>query len=159
MVVRKKKKTTKMLGRRYRGTGHRNATRAGHRGGRGLAGTGKRADQKKPSIWKNKKYFSGRDFKPTHFKKPVTINLRDLPILIENKGLTPDKSGFITLDLTSEGFDKLLGKGNINLKLKVKVASATQKAIDKIKAVGGEVELLNANIDSDEFEENAEIEE
>ncbi len=153
MVVRKKKKTTKLLGRRYRGTGHRNAHSAGHRSGRGLAGTGKRGDQKKPSIWKNKKYFSGRNFKPTHFKKPAIINLRDLSILIENKGLTANKSGLIELDLSKEGIDKLLGKGNVNLKLKIKVKSATQKAIEKIKAAGGSVELLESSLKSEKVNE------
>ena len=144
MVVKKRKKVTKLLGRRYRGHGHRNAHSAGHRGGRGLSGTGKRGDQKKPSIWKDKDYFSGRDFKPTHFKKPVTVNVQDLEILVQNKGLKPNKSGLIELDLTSEGFDKLLGKGSLNLKLNVKVKSATKKAIEKIESLGGHVELLEA---------------
>ena len=36
------------------------------------------------------------------------------------------------IDLTKEGFDKLLGGGKINSSLKIRVKAASQKAIDTI---------------------------
>ncbi len=44
------------------------------------------------------------------------------------------------LDLSSLGFDKLLGSGKVQHSLKVKVWRASSRAIEKIKAAGGSVE-------------------
>ena len=56
MVVTRKK-NTRQRGSKTHGCGSMKKRRgAGHRGGRGAAGSGKRGDCKKPSIWKNKKY-------------------------------------------------------------------------------------------------------
>jgi large subunit ribosomal protein L15 len=46
------------------------------------------------------------------------------------------------LDLTSLGYDKLLGQGEVHSALKVKVARASKSAVEKIKAAGGTVEIL-----------------
>ena len=45
------------------------------------------------------------------------------------------------IDLGKEGYDKLLGGGNLNTKIKIKVNSASEKALKKIKDKGGEVAL------------------
>jgi len=55
MKIKKRKKSSRMHGRKMgtHGTGARkNKRKSGNRGGRGLAGTGKRADQKKTLITK-----------------------------------------------------------------------------------------------------------
>ncbi|MDH7507758.1 MAG: uL15m family ribosomal protein, partial [Candidatus Thermoplasmatota archaeon] len=45
------------------------------------------------------------------------------------------------IDLEKEGFDKLLGGGVVSTKLTIKVNSASEKAIEKIKEKGGEIIL------------------
>jgi ribosomal protein L15 len=45
------------------------------------------------------------------------------------------------IDLSKEGFDKLLGGGIIEHRYKITVKSASQKAIDKIIEHGGEVKI------------------
>ena len=53
MVLNKRKKNSRMRGNTTHGYGSMKKNRgAGNRGGRGMAGSGKRADQKKPTILK-----------------------------------------------------------------------------------------------------------
>lgn len=61
------------------------------------------------------------------------INLNELGNLTASGGI---------IDLTSLGYDKLLGQGEVRSALKVKVARASKSAVDKIKAAGGSVEVL-----------------
>ena len=64
MVVRKRKKNSRQHGSTTHGWGAMKKHRgAGNRGGRGLAGTGKRADQMKPLHWKER-YFGKLGFRP-----------------------------------------------------------------------------------------------
>ena len=64
MVVNKRKKSTRQRAGTTHGYGSMKKHRgAGHRGGRGASGTGKRADSKKPSIWKQTDYFGKHGFK------------------------------------------------------------------------------------------------
>jgi len=66
----KRKKVTKQRGSKTHGWGAMKKHRgAGNRGGRGMAGTGKRGDAKKPSIQKNKKYFGKYGFKSLKKRK------------------------------------------------------------------------------------------
>lgn len=46
------------------------------------------------------------------------------------------------LDLVKLGFDKLLGQGSVSTALKVRIARASKSAVEKIKAAGGSVEIL-----------------
>jgi large subunit ribosomal protein L15 len=144
MVVNKRKKAGRQRGNRWSGSGHRYGRRAGHRGGRGMAGTGKKADQKKPSIWKDKKYFSSRKFRPPKQNKYKAINVFQLEALALSSGIEPKKGQSIPVDLAEKGYQKLLGKGMVAAAFKVKVAFATEKAIAKVKAAGGDVELAQA---------------
>ena len=73
------------------------------------------------------------------FKRPQGVIKKDKTI---NVGELEDKfPGKKDIDLEKEGFDKLLGGGKLNSKLKIKVDSASGKAIEKIKEKGGEVVL------------------
>lgn len=47
------------------------------------------------------------------------------------------KSGKAILDLKALGYDKLLGKGNINQPLVVKGVSCSETAVKKIETAGG----------------------
>ena len=46
------------------------------------------------------------------------------------------------IDLVALGYDKLLGQGTVSGPLKVKVNKASKSAIEKIKAAGGNVKVL-----------------
>jgi len=71
------------------------------------------------------------------FKRPQSIIRRDKTI---NVGQLEEKfPGKKSIDLTKEGFDKLLGGGKINSGLKIKVNNASEKAVEKIKEKDGEV--------------------
>jgi len=151
MSINKRTKRSRQRGSHTHGWGAKKKHRgAGNRGGRGMAGTGKRADQKKPTIINlyGNEYFGKRGFKLPQKKQKIIkiINLEDLEQKASSllvKGLAKKTSEFIEIDLTKLGYNKLLGKGLITKKFKISVESASKKAIEKIKKVGGEIIALN----------------
>ena len=46
-----------------------------------------------------------------------------------------------SVNLTEMGYDKLLGRGSIERALKITVSEASAKAIQKVEAAGGSVEV------------------
>ena len=147
MVINKRKKLSRYRASKTHGCGSMKKRRgAGNRGGRGNAGTGKRGDAKKPCIWKNSEYFGKRGFKIKGAKK---INCATISYLNENcDGLLLNKkikkeNDFYVVDLNEMGFNKLLSKGKLTKKFKIKVESASKKVIETVKKSGGEVILAN----------------
>ena len=144
MTVNKRKKNTRQRGHKTHGWGAKKKHRGqGHRGGRGMAGTGKRADSKKPSIWKDENYFGKHGFiskTPKVKINPVNISFIEQHI---NKFLSNDvvkkEKDFYSVDLEKLGFNKLLGDGRVSLKFKIKVPYASKMAVEKIKEAGGEI--------------------
>jgi len=119
---------------------------AGNRGGRGNAGTGKRADQKKPSIWKEK-YFGKFGFvyrrNPDHAR---AISLRTIGQTIETmikEGSAEKKGDGFVINLEKAGYRKLLSQGEVNSKLTIHVSEASQTAVEKVKEKGGDVVLAS----------------
>ena len=114
------------------GRGKKGGRGAGLRGGKGNAGLGKH------------KHMYMTKYMPDHFgrhgfKRHASISKNDTTI---NIGQLEEKfPGKKDINLTKEGVDKLLGSGNVNSSLKIKVNSASQKAIDKIAEKGGEVKI------------------
>ena len=102
--------------------------KSGHRGGSGMAGTGKRADQKKTLILNLPEEYFGKS--KTLRRKPSiklkTINLRDIP----------DGKKEINL----KGY-KILAEGELKQKIKIKASAASKSAIDKIKKAGSDIIL------------------
>ncbi|MBS3132305.1 uL15 family ribosomal protein [Candidatus Woesearchaeota archaeon] len=145
MAFNKRKKNSRQRGSHTHGWGAKKKHRGtGNRGGKGMAGTGKRADSKKPSIWAER-YFGKRGFKTEQIKKdtkPRIMNLAHiegrLNSLVEGKLVAKEKDTYI-IDSEKLGFDKLLSKGKVERKLKISVPYATEGAIEKVKAAGGEV--------------------
>jgi len=136
MTTNKCKKVTKYRAHTTHGGGHRKKRRgAGNRGGRGNAGSGKRGKAKKPSSEKLGK----RGFVPRRTTKKIkVVNVASLNKLIVNKKIEKkDDSYFI--DLTSFGYQKLLGTGKTNLKLQIKVNQFSKQAEEKIKTAGGTI--------------------
>ena len=143
MVINKSKKKVKYRGSKTHGCGSMKKRRgAGHRGGRGAAGSGKRGDSKKPSIWGGR-YFGKYGFSSKSKKSSNTINFKEieikLPSFIKKKQVKEDK-GVFYLDLTKLGYDKLLANGKITKKFNIKIKSFSKSAAEKIKKAGGKLE-------------------
>ena len=136
----KERKVRKQRGSRYMGWGQVGQHRkSGGRGGKGKAGGRKH-------FWiRTVKYtptrYQKKGFLPPSAKKPSakTINVGELEDLAE-RVLTEYgiKSGN-ELDLTALGFDKVLGRGNINIPIKIKVSQITSSAQEKIEEAGGSI--------------------
>jgi len=125
-----RQKTKKFRGSMTHGRGKKGGRGAGLRGGRGNAGLLK---HKYVYMLKNMPDHFGRH----GFKRPQSIIKKDKTI---NVGQLEEKfPGKKEIDLTKEGFDKLLGGGNINSSLKIRVKKATEKANGKITKKGGEI--------------------
>lgn len=146
-----KRKVKKYRGSKTHGGGSMKKRRgAGSRGGRGNSGRGKRADQKKPSIWKlkgNEKPYLGKYGFTSIHPDLVTINVSDLEkqasSLLEQGAATQKKDVFV-VDLSKVGIDKLLGAGQLSTKVSVRVSKASSSAVRKVEDAGGSVELIDA---------------
>ena len=81
---------------------------------------------------------------PNSLRRRKTINLGEiqdrLPSLVE-KGIAKEENGTYVVDLTSMGVDKLLGSGSVSKPMKIIVDEASERAIEKVKSSGGEVEI------------------
>jgi len=125
-------KTKKFRGSMTHGRGKKGGRGAGLRGGRGNAGLMKHRHMYMTKYMPD--HFGRHGFKrhPSIVKKDKIINVGQL----EEKF-----PGTKDINLTKEGFDKLLGGGKINSGVKINVKAASQKAIDKIAEKGGEVKV------------------
>ena len=146
MTHNKRKKNTRQRGEWTHGWGAKKKHRgAGHRGGRGLAGSGKRGDAKKPRYWKDNKYFGKNGFSSINPNKVSAIGISHLDSIIDTlikTGKATQNKDTIIINLKDIKCRKLLGTGNINKKLEITAEMATPKAIDKIQKAGGTVNLL-----------------
>jgi len=132
MKLKKRKKYSRMHGRRTCGYSAKLHKGSGNKGGKGMAGTGKRADQKKTLVIRlyGNKYFGkqGITSRKTAKKKRKFINLEN----IEKKFSAGE------IDLSEY---KILGNGEISKKFVIKAKAASASAIEKIKKAGGEIIL------------------
>jgi large subunit ribosomal protein L15 len=129
MVVRREKKRRRGE-RTYHGR-HAKWRGGGSRGGRGNV-----------SLHKHKMKWRERDkgFNYPLRREKKTINLDELNELIKKmieEGKI-DKNN-LKVNLKDLGYDKLLGRGNIDFPVFVEVEQASRKAIEKIKEKGGDV--------------------
>jgi large subunit ribosomal protein L15 len=133
MVVRRRKRITKLRGSRTQGFGsHKKHRGAGSRGGRGKAGYHK---HKKSWIIKNEPdYFGKRGFKvPEGAKKQISsITLKDIDLLAKKLNKTE-------IDVSELGYDKVLSTGKITQPLTIKAKKIVEKAKKKIEEAGGKV--------------------
>ncbi len=145
MVVYKRKKKSRQRGGWTHGWGSKKKHRgAGNRGGRGMAGTGKRADTRKPSIWKER-YFGKKGF----VKKGAVKEVRPLNIvyleenfnrLLKDKIISKEGDAYV-VDISRLDHNKLLGNGKVTRKYKIKTEYASKSIVEEIKKMGGEVIL------------------
>ncbi len=150
MVVHKREKSSRMRGAKTtHGFGAKKKHRgSGNRGGFGMAGSGKRADQKKPTILKlfGPSYYGKHGFKmPLEVQVQVRIiNIQDLQekldFFVKEKLVTKEGDSFV-VDLKKIGYDKLVGKGVVRFKLKISAPSISNIVKAKIEEKGGAVNV------------------
>ncbi len=132
------RRTRKYRGSRYCGWGQVGQHRkSGSRGGKGYAGGHKHFWIQ--TVKYNPLRFRRIGFKPPSIfvKSPSIINLGELKeYLIRTIGEDSIKSG-AELNLNELGINKLLGRGNIDIALKIKVDSISKGAKAKIEEAGG----------------------
>src|SRR3989344_5407367 len=108
MKAKKRKKSSRFRGTHTHGRGFKKKARgSGHRGGVGMAGTGKRGDQKKSKVlnlFGNKYFGKVRPLAKKSSKKLEVINLRELSEKYGNKK-----------EIKLLGY-KILGKGDIAIR-------------------------------------------
>ncbi len=143
-MIRKSRKITKLRGSRTCGYGAAKKHRgAGHKGGKGLAGVAKH------------RWIHTVKYMPDHvgkygFKRHASlikdlkpINLGQIDELVSKN---PEKFHIenekYVVNVTSLGYEKVLGKGKLNNKIVIKAVEFSESAKEKIESAGGEfVEL------------------
>lgn len=157
MKLKKRKKSSRMHGRKMGTHGHGSRKKkrgSGHRGGKGMAGTGKRADQKKTLVIKlyGHNYFGKRGVtsRPTKRDKRKRINIRDIQLNPE-KYAKKTKDGW-EIDLKEY---KLLGTGELKDKFIINAKEASKSALNKVDVSGGRI--ITKNINKEEAIENKKI--
>ncbi len=143
MVIYKRKKIKRMRGNKTHGWGAMKKHRgSGNKGGVGNAGSGKRADSKKPSYWDNPLYFGKHGFSPKNSVtyKPVNIGyFEDNSTKLIAQGKMKTEADSYVVNLKELGFNKLLSQGSVSKKLVITTPYASLNAIEKIKSKGGNV--------------------
>ncbi|HUR62187.1 MAG TPA: uL15 family ribosomal protein [Candidatus Thermoplasmatota archaeon] len=134
-------KAKKMRGNHTHGRGKKAGRGAGLRGGRGRAGANKhrylmlqvlggKHEHTRAIPWGRVGFkYRSRDGNP----KPEHVNVGDLALRFP---------GQADIDLAAAGIGKLLGSGAIAHKVSIKVDQASPGAIEKVKAAGGQVTVL-----------------
>lgn len=146
-MIKKRTKVSRHRGSHTHGRGFKKKARgSGHRGGFGMAGTGKRADQKKTLVLKKGVKYFGRSktLKKGQAKKKLeSINLYELESKMK-KGSN---------ELILKGY-KILANGELKQKIKITASDASEAAKKKIKTSGSELILLNKKEKSEKPESN-----
>lgn len=146
MTINKRKKNSRQRGSKTHGWGSMKKHRgAGHRGGRGMAGSGKRADHKKQLILKifGTEYFGKHGFtshKPKIKVKAINISyLEDKFNQLLKQGLIKQEKDICQIDLSKLKFNKLLAAGKPTKKYKILTKFFSKSAKEKIEKAGGEI--------------------
>lgn len=140
MVVRKRRKVGRYRGHTTHGGGHRKKRRGGgSRGGRGLAGTGKKSGHLKIRHRLGRTGFTSK----RRAAAPITINVgaftTQMGERLVQEGKAAKEKDTYAINLTQLGYGKLLGTGTTSLKLKLIVGSWSAQAQQKITAAGGSI--------------------
>ncbi|MDO8642309.1 MAG: uL15 family ribosomal protein [Candidatus Woesearchaeota archaeon] len=152
MTVNKRRKVRAYRGSKAHGGGSKKKRRgSGHRGGVGRAGSGKRADQKKPSMLKLGIVFGKHGFKKKNRSIITAVNLgwieTHLPAL-QAAGTAQEKGGVIEVDLKKAGYNKVLSAGHVTKKWALTTEYASAKVREKVEKAGGKLIVLNSSADA-----------
>ena len=176
MFKTKSSKVSKQRGTNSHGWGHKKKHRgAGHRGGKGLAGTGARGDSRKSAILSKaksvintiaaqkgvkasqikrigNKYFGKFGFTALNKKSAKTLSLSyiedNYDMMVEAKMIEKD-----VFDSTKYKIDKIIGRSKFTKKLTIICNEISANAKLQIESAGGKVKVLKAEISDDSSEE------
>jgi large subunit ribosomal protein L15 len=153
----KRKKSSRMHGRKMgtHGTGCRKNKRgSGQRGGIGMAGSGKRADQKKTLITKlyGNDYFGkqGITSRGTKKDKRKRMTLMDIERNLDCFGKKTAKGWEINLEEY-----KILGNDKVSEKLIITAKEASKSAIESVKKAGGDIILPKREVIKEKVKEKS----
>ncbi len=143
MVVNRTKKGRKLRGSRTHAWGSPKKHRgAGNRGGRGMAGSGKKGQQKMTSL-----HLINRTIGKSGFKRPTKVITKDTKINLSSLQMNLDKYVKLNIakkngdaydvDLSKAGIIKVLGTGSITAKMNVSASKFSKLAAEKIETAGG----------------------
>ena len=148
----KRRKSGRMLGRgagSYGWGARKKHKKAGHKGGVGMSGTGKRADQKKTLVIKlyGNNYFGKQGVTSRGTKRDTRkrISLWTIEQNLETYGKKVGDKWEVNLEKY-----KILGNDDVKHKLVIKALQASKSAIEKVKKAGGEIVLSEKSDDSEE---------
>lgn len=138
MKLKKKRKSVRMRGSRTHGWAMKKHKGKGNVGGKGMAGSGKRAAQKKTRILNMEGYFGKKGMKA---KKKIlnVINVGDIEKNISgmiSNGQAKKTGDAIEVYLKDY---KILGDGDITLKFIIHARTASPSAKEKIEKRGGKI--------------------
>ncbi|MBW6461575.1 MAG: 50S ribosomal protein L15 [DPANN group archaeon] len=148
MVVNKTKKVRKLRGSRTHAWGSPKKHRgAGSRGGRGMAGSGKKGQQKMSALNNIKQRIGKSGFvRPSKvIINDVTINLSKIELNIDNylaSGVAIKSGAIYDIDLSKAGVQKVLGSGILISKMNIIAKKFSTTAIEKIEKAGGKAIVL-----------------
>ncbi len=135
MKIKKRKKATRFRGTHTHGRGGKKKARgSGHQGGVGMAGTGKRADQRKTlvlNLYGNNYFGKSKTLRKKKRVKLKTMNIRDLEQKFKNMK-----------EINLKGY-KILSEGELKEKIKITASVASKSAMEKINKAGGEIIIQN----------------
>ncbi len=124
----------KKIHKKYRGSRTCGGGNTKNRRGRGSRMTSK------GTFGRNFMHF--RKYHPEHYMKKGfnNPNRKEVnPITLDELSKLVLRQNLKEIDLKEFGYNKLLGSGNINVPVVVKVEKATESAIKKIESAGGQV--------------------
>lgn len=161
MTHNKRAKFTRQRGNHTHGWGSKKKHRgSGHRGGKGNAGSGKKADQKKPSYWGIQNFQGKHGFHSHSLALPQTpINLDDLQLRLDvlvKQGKAKKQGDSYEINLNELGYNKLLASGKVAHKLNITVDHASLGAVTKVQEKGGAVTVLKIKEEKKEKEVKSE---
>ena len=143
MITKKRTKASRQHGRNmgtHGGGARKKRKGSGHRGGKGMSGSGKRADHKKTLVIKlyGNKYFGKQGITSRGTKRDTRkrINLQQIEMNLEKYG----KRGKNGWEINLPNY-KILSQGDIEQKLIIKAKEASKSAIEKVKKKGGEISV------------------
>lgn len=139
-MYRKRTKRSRLRGRRTCGYGHKFKHRGkGSKGGKGMAGTGKRAGHRVTWLLKYHPDYLGKKGFTSRKKRLKVINLGVINDRIENfikRGLAKKTdNGF---EIVLKGY-KILASGKITKKIEIKATTFSEGVKEKLEKVSGSI--------------------
>lgn len=149
----KRSKSTRQHGRNMgtHGTGARkNKRKSGHKGGIGMAGSGKRADHKKTLVQKlyGNDYFGKQGITSRKTKRDTRKRINVGEIQSNLAKYSKDGSTVVLKNY------KILGNGDVKDKLLITCFEASESAIKKVEAAGGKVTIKEKKVIETPFVEH-----